>query len=144
MEFGSYDAFILGAILTTGSAILFAKSPLFPSFLDETAKPGLGGNPFQVRNGIIQCFEARAGAIWLAGGLLNIILGTLWTVQGWQTNYLIGSDLDILVLLGAGVVAGAVTMVLIKWGSARAYRPGSFRRMATRTFPAVVHRSART
>jgi hypothetical protein len=123
MGFNSYDAFILGAILTTGSPIFFGKAYLFPSFPDEAAQMVLDGNPFHVRNAIIQRYEAIAGTIWLAGGLVNIILGTLWTAQGWQTSYFIGPYLDILVLLVAGVVAGAVTIIITTTLSQRVYRP---------------------
>lgn len=120
---GSYDAIILGAILTAGSAILFVKMYLSPLSPDEATQTFLGSNPFQVRNAIIQRYETIAGVIWLAGGLLSIILGTLWSALSSETSYLIGPYLDILLLLVAGCIAGAVTFLITGRLSQRVYRP---------------------
>jgi uncharacterized membrane protein len=123
MAFGSYDAIILGTILTVVGALLFVKAYLSPSFPDEAAQNFLDGNPFQIRNGIIQRYETMAGVIWLIIGSLGIIIGALWQVQHWQTGYLVDPYLDILVLFLVGVVAGAITVVITDRLSQRAYRP---------------------
>jgi hypothetical protein len=120
MGFGNY----LAMILSLGSPLLLAKSHLFPSFFyrscsEEAALTFFDGNPFQIRNGIIQYYEQLAGMIWLAGA---VVLSQPFA-GGWPARSLGGPCLDILGALGAGGAAWLVTMVLIKWRSARVYRP---------------------
>jgi hypothetical protein len=120
MGLGNY----LVVILSLGSPLFLAKSHLFPSlfydsFPDEAMQTAIGFNLFQVRNGIIQRDEQVASMIWLA---LAVFLDQPF-MAGWQAVSLGCPSVDILVALEAGAVAWFVTMALIKWCSARVYRP---------------------
>jgi hypothetical protein len=118
-----YQFLIVGAVLAAGSALFFAKAYLFPSFPYETARTFLGANPFQVRNGIIQRHEAIAGVIWLIGGLVAVLIGTVQTVVGGKIHYLIGPWSDMVILLAGGVVLRLSAVAITKWLSRRAYLP---------------------
>jgi hypothetical protein len=120
MGFGNY----LAMILSLGSPLLLAKAHLFPSsfynsFPDEAMPTALGVNFFLIRNGIIQRNEQIAGMLWLAGA---VVLSQPFTIS-WQAFSLSSLWVDILGAVGAGVVVWLITMMLIKWRSARVYRP---------------------
>jgi hypothetical protein len=136
MGFGSY----LVMILSLGSPLVLAKSYLFPLHVyrvwsDEAAGTHLDGNPFQIRNGIIQRYEQIAGMIWLAGA---VVLSQPF-MASWLSASLVGPWTDLFVALAGGAGAWLVTMMVIKWRSARVYRPrmiethrGLFEEAATR------------
>lgn len=123
MSFDGYDFIITSGILGVGSAFFFAKSYLFPSFLTEAARTFLGSNPFQLRNGICQRWEAVAGVAWAAVGLVLLVLGTIRTVRGGREGYLVTSWLAILFAVAVGAAAWIASAAIVGRLSRREYLP---------------------
>ncbi len=123
MRFDGYDFIIVGLVLFVGSALLFGKAYLMPSFPMESAQTYLGGNPFQVRNSIVTRHEAIAGAFWLIAALAFSSIGTVRTVRSRQIGYLISSVFEIFVLLAAGVVVWRLTVAVTDRTSRAEYVP---------------------
>jgi len=123
MGFDGYDFVIVGLVLATGAALLFAKAYLLPSFPFETAGTYLDHNPFQVRNTIITRHEATAGCIWLVLGLVAGLIGTVRSVRAQQQGYLISAWYDILVLLAAATVLWRLTIAATDRTSRAEYVP---------------------
>jgi hypothetical protein len=92
-----------------------------PSYPLESAATYLDANPFQIRNTIIARHEAIAGAVWAGAGLLFGLIGTVRTVRSGRTGYLIGSVIDIIVLLAAALVVWRLTIAVTarsgRWAS---------------------------
>jgi len=118
-----FDLLIVGAVLGVGSALLFAKSNLNPSYPDETATAYLGSNPFQLRNTICQRSEAVAGAVWLALSLLCLSAGSILAAgTGQQRCY--GSlwlHTTVIILAGLGGLWG--TLAIANKLSRKTYLP---------------------
>ncbi len=123
MGFDGYDFIIVSLVLGTGSALLFAKAYLMPSFPLETAATYLDQNPFQVRNTIITRHEAMAGCIWLVLGLFTGLIGIVRSVRVGQQGYLVSAWWDILVLLAAAAVLLRLTIAVTNRTSRAEYVP---------------------
>lgn len=123
MEFDGHDFVILGVVLGMGSALLFAKAYLIPSFPVESAQTFFNANPFVVRSGITTRHEAIAGAVWLVGASISTLWGIVRTVRAGQEGYLVSSGFDLLVLLAAVLVAGRITIAITDRTSRAEYLP---------------------
>jgi len=117
------DFILIGLVLGAGSALLFAKAYLFPSFPEETTATYLGYNPFQRRALITTRHESIAGCVWLVLGLVAGLLGTVRSVRAHQSGHLMSAWYDILVLLAAAIVVWRLTIVVTDRTSRAEYVP---------------------
>lgn len=123
MKFDGYDFIILGVGLGLGSGILFAKAYLVPSFPVESAQAFFGANPFLVRNSISTRHEAYTALIWMILASVATLIGTVRTTRAGHEGYLVGSWLEIMVLLAALFVLGRITILITDRTSRSEYLP---------------------
>lgn len=133
MKFDGYDFAILGMVLVAVSAVLLGHVGLLYSH--ESTQTYFNGNPFQLRNEIMERWEKYAGIIWLMLGVLVGIFGLVRSFLYGQVGYLFRSTqfawptnrisvwFEIIVLLAVGVVAWRVTIMATDWLSRREYLP---------------------